>query len=157
MSLCFWIALMDLGRAIRTRLHQGDSSIRAQDWCGYVIDVDIRKYFDTIPHDKLREMIREKVQDSAMTRLISKWLTAGVMEEGKVSLSDVGSPQGGVISPLLSNIYLHYALDSWIYETVRGYCEEEIELFRYADDFLIICKSLKDANKIFRVLGKRAG
>ncbi len=73
---------------------------------GYVIDVDIRKYFDTIPHDKLREMIREKVQDSAMTRLISKWLTAGVMEEGKVSLSDVGSPQGGVISPLLSNIYL---------------------------------------------------
>jgi len=122
---------------------------------GFVVDVDIRQYFDSIPHNALRNALQLKVQDKAIIRLVSKWLNAGVMEEGKVSFSDVGSPQGGVISPLLSNIYLHYTLDSWFYETVLRHCEATAELFRYADDFLIICKSRSDAERILRVLHKR--
>ena len=78
---------------------------------GWVLDVDIRKFFDSLSHDHLREILARRMQDGVIKRLIGKWLQAGVMEEGVLTHSDVGTPQGGVVSPLLANIYLHEVLD----------------------------------------------
>jgi len=80
---------------------------------GWVIELDIRKYFDAIPHDRLREIIRQRVIDGVLLRLIGKWLNAGVLEDGQWSDSGEGTPQGGSLSPLLANVYLHYVLDLW--------------------------------------------
>ena len=85
----------------------------------YVVDLDISKYFDTIDHKLLREEVQKRVRDGVIIRMIGKWLHAGVMEEGKLSRPQAGSPQGGVISPLLSNIYLHGVMDSWFEEQVK--------------------------------------
>jgi Retron-type reverse transcriptase len=86
---------------------------------GWVVEVDIRKFFDTLDHRHLREFVGRRVRDGVLLRLIGKWLNAGVMEDGSVSYPDAGSPQGGVISPMLSNIYLHYVLDEWFEREVK--------------------------------------
>ena len=86
---------------------------------GYVLEVDIQKFFDTLDHQHLREFVSLRVRDGVLRRLIGKWLKAGVMESGNVSFSDSGTPQGGVISPLLANIYLHYVLDEWFEQQVK--------------------------------------
>src|SRR5205085_6045188 len=80
---------------------------------GWVVEVDIRKFFDTLDHAHLRDLLRRRVRDGVLLRLIDKWLKAGVFEDGRVTVPTLGSPQGGVISPLLANVYLHYVLDSW--------------------------------------------
>lgn len=108
----------------------------------YVIDADLKSYFDTIPHDKLIEAVREEVVDGSVLRLIESFLKAGVMEGGSFHLSEKGSPQGGVISPLLANIYLH-PLDKIM--TERGH-----RITRYADDFVICCKSKKGAERVLK-------
>lgn len=124
---------------------------------GYVIDADIKGYFDTIDKTQLRAFLDERVRDGVVRRLIGKWLKAGVMEAGQISYSETGTPQGGVISPLLSNIYLHKVLDTWFRDDVQPRLESEAKLFRYADDFIIICKSKRDAERIMDVLPKRFG
>ncbi len=86
---------------------------------GWAIEVDIRKYFDTIDHRQLQEVHRQRIRDGVITRLVGKWLNAGVMENGKLERSEAGTPQGGIISPLLANIYLHTVLDVWFEEEVR--------------------------------------
>ena len=86
---------------------------------GYVLEVDIRKFFDNLDHGHLRGFLQLRVRDGTLLRLIGKWLNAGVMEEGSVSYPETGSPQGGVVSPILSNIFLHYVLDVWFEEEVR--------------------------------------
>ncbi len=86
---------------------------------GWVLEVDIRKFFDTLDHAHLREALRHRVRDGVLLRLIGKWLNAGVMEDGSISYPDTGSPQGGVISPLLANVYLHYVLDVWFEQEVQ--------------------------------------
>src|ERR1039458_4848694 len=80
---------------------------------GGVLELDIRKYFDTIDHEKLRKVLSRRVRDGVIVRLIGKWLNAGVMEKGELSYPEAGTPQGGVVSPLLANIYLHEVLDEW--------------------------------------------
>lgn len=80
---------------------------------GWVVELDIRKYFDTLDHERLREVLRRRVRDGVILRLIGKWLNAGVLEDGELSYPDAGTPQGGVISPILANIYLHEVLDVW--------------------------------------------
>jgi retron-type reverse transcriptase len=80
---------------------------------GWILEVDIRKFFDTLDHAHLREFLQQRVRDGVLKRLIGKWLKAGVMEGGNLSYPDAGSPQGGVISPLLANVFLHYVLDVW--------------------------------------------
>ena len=80
---------------------------------GWIVEVDIRKFFDTLDHAHLRELLRRRVRDGVLLRLIDKWLKAGVLEEGRLTVPSKGSPQGGVISPLLANVYLHYVLDLW--------------------------------------------
>ena len=86
---------------------------------GWVLEVDIRQFFDTIDHSHLREFVSRRVRDGVLRRLIGKWLKAGVMEDGGLLFSETGTPQGGVISPLLANIYLHYVLDEWFEQQVK--------------------------------------
>jgi group II intron reverse transcriptase/maturase len=104
------------------------------DW---IVDVDLRKFFDTIDHGHLREFLKRRVRDGVILRLIGKWLNAGVLEEGVLTIPDDGTPQGGVVSPLLANIFLHYVLDEWFEKDVRPRLQGEAFVIRYADDFVI--------------------
>ena len=122
---------------------------------GWILDVDIRKYFDTIPHAPLREILRKRVKDKVILRLIGKWLKAGVQHEDVVTYSEEGTPQGGVISPLLSNIYLHEVLDAWYMEEVKPLLRGKSDLIRYADDFVMVFEQREDALRVWRVIGKR--
>ena len=102
---------------------------------GWLLEVDIRRFFDTLDHGRLREILRHRVRDGVVLRLIGKWLKAGVFERGNVSYPDRGTPQGGVISPLLANVYLHEVLDEWIAKRVAPRLRRgRVALVRYADD-----------------------
>ncbi len=122
---------------------------------GWILDVDVSKFFDTIEHAKIRELIRLRVNDGVITRIIDKWLKAGVWEAGELSRSELGTPQGGVISPLLSNIYLHHVLDKWFYEVVKPRMKGEVFLVRYADDFIMGFKEKSDLERVMNVIPKR--
>jgi group II intron reverse transcriptase/maturase len=122
---------------------------------GYVIDMDISKYFDTIDHGLLREMISRRVSDGVITRVIGKWLNAGVVDGDKRLYPEKGTPQGGVISPLLSNLFLHEVLDEWFVKTVKPRLRGKAGMLRYADDAVIICELKEDAERIYKVLGLR--
>ena len=124
---------------------------------GWVLEVDIRKFFDTLDHAHLREFLRHRMRDGVLKRLIGKWLKAGVMESGNVSYPDAGSPQGGVISPLLANVFLHYVLDTWFRQEVQPRLRGRSHLIRYADDFVILFSHEDDARRVMEVLPKRFG
>jgi RNA-directed DNA polymerase len=122
---------------------------------GWIVDVDLRQFFDTIDHGHLREFLKRRVRDGVILRLIGKWLNAGVLDKGVLTISEEGTPQGGVISPLLANIFLHYVLDEW-FETVVCPClKGKAFLIRYADDFVIGATREDDARRIMDVLPKR--
>ncbi len=117
--------------------HQALESFRNQTMdCrgGWVLEVDIRKFFDNLDHGHLRKFLQLRVRDGVLLRLIGKWLNAGVMEDGSVSYPGSGSPQGGVVSPLLSNVFLHYVLDLWFEHEVKPRLRRGAYLIRYADD-----------------------
>ena len=142
----------------RRSAHQALESLwtRTMDQAGgWILEVDIRKFFDTLDHARLREFLQYRIRDGVLLRLIGKWLNAGVMEDGSVSHPDAGSPQGGVISPLLANIYLHYVLDDWFAEEVRPRLHGQAFLIRYADDFVIGFDREIDARRVFEVLPQR--
>ena len=101
---------------------------------GWIVDVDVQKFFDTLDHARLQEVIRQRVQDGVLLRLIGKWLNAGVMEEGVLSYPASGTPQGGVVSPLLANVYLNEVLDEWFEREVKPRLQGRGFLIRYADD-----------------------
>jgi group II intron reverse transcriptase/maturase len=122
---------------------------------GWILEVDIRQFFDTLNPKQLQEFVSRRVCDGVLRCLIGKWLNAGVMEDGNVSFSESGSPQGGVISPLLANIYLHYVLDEWFEETVRPLMRGKCRLIRYADDVVIIFEKKNDADRVMAVISKR--
>lgn len=122
---------------------------------GWIADVDLRKYFDTIDHGHLREFLARRVRDGVLTRLIGKWLNAGVFEAGGVTYPDLGTPQGGVISPLLANVFLHYVLDEWFAREVTPRLRGPAFLIRYADDFVIVFAHESDARRVMDVLPKR--
>ncbi len=122
---------------------------------GWVVEVDLRKYFDTVVHKHLREILSQRVRDGVLVRLIGKWLNAGVMEDGELWFPKQGTPQGGVISPLLANLYLHAVLDEWFANTVKPRLEGVAYLIRYADDFVIVCRHKRDAERLMDVLPKR--
>jgi RNA-directed DNA polymerase len=121
----------------------------------WVLDVDISKYFDTIDHQALRGFLDRRVTDGVIRRMIDKWLKAGVMEEGHLQHTTKGSPQGGVISPLLANIFLHHVLDEWYVNEVRAHLRARSTLVRYADDFVMAFADVHDAERVLAVLGKR--
>jgi group II intron reverse transcriptase/maturase len=122
---------------------------------GWIIDLDIRKYFDTIQWNKLNEVLKRRVSDGVLIRTIGKWMNAGIMEEGAVWYPEEGTPQGGVISPLLSNIFLHYVLDEWLHETVFPRMKGKAFEIRYADDAVICFEREEDARRVLEVLPKR--
>ena len=122
---------------------------------GWVIEVDIRKFFDTVDHAQLTELIRQRVRDGVLLRLIGKWLNAGVLEEGMVHFPEAGTPQGGVISPLLANIYLHTVVDQWTVRDVMPRLKGKAVLVRYADDMVFVFEQEEDARRVFEVLPKR--
>jgi RNA-directed DNA polymerase len=121
----------------------------------WVLEVDLRKFFDTVDHRQMRELLSRRVQDGVINRLIAKWLKAGVWEKGTVSYPEQGTPQGGVISPMLSNIYLHEVLDKWYVEKVQPACRGRSFMVRFADDFVMGFETLEDAQKVLRVIAKR--
>jgi RNA-directed DNA polymerase len=121
----------------------------------WVLDVDIRKYFDSIPHHHLRAFLDQRVTDGVIRRMIDKWLKAGVLEDGLLRMATEGTPQGGVISPLLSNIYLHHVLDGWFEDEVRPRLKGNATLVRYADDFVMTFETHHDAKRVLEALGKR--
>jgi RNA-directed DNA polymerase len=122
---------------------------------GWVLDVDVQKFFDTLDHNQLRGFVQRRVRDGVVLRLIGKWLNAGVLEDGAVTHPELGTPQGGVISPLLANIYLHYVLDEWFEQEVKPRLVGEATLIRYADDFVLAFTHQSDAERVFAVLGQR--
>lgn len=124
---------------------------------GWVLEVDIKKFFDTLDHAVLQRILRRRIRDGVLLRLIGKWLNAGVLDGGTVSYPDEGTPQGGVISPLLANIYLHEVLDEWFVRDVKPRLRGRAVLVRYADDFVILTEWRDDARRIFDVLPKRFG
>jgi RNA-directed DNA polymerase len=122
---------------------------------GWIVDVDIRKFFDTIDHGHLRDFLQRRVRDGVLLRLIGKWLNAGVLEDGCVTRPETGSPQGGVVSPILSNIVLHYVLDEWFEREVQPRLKGRSFLIRYADDFVMGFACEEDARRVMDVLPKR--
>jgi RNA-directed DNA polymerase len=124
---------------------------------GWIVEVDIRKFFDTLDHAHLRALLRQRVRDGVLLRLIDKWLKAGVLEDGRVTVPSQGTPQGGVISPLLANVYLHYVLDLWFEQEVQPRLRGRAFLIRYADDFVIGFTHEADARRVLEVLPKRFG
>ncbi len=122
---------------------------------GWLLEVDIASYFDAIDRKKLQEILRQRVRDGVLLRLIGKWLRAGVMEQGCVYHPETGTPQGGVISPLLANIYLHEVLDVWFETKVRPRLRGRAFLVRFADDFTILFEHESDARRMMDVLPKR--
>lgn len=125
------------------------------EWGRYLIDVDIRKYFDTINFQHLRAFLDLRIKDGVIRRTIDKWLKAGIVEDGRVTRSSIGCPQGSCISPLLSNIYLHYVLDKWFKDDIKprmkGYCS----LMRFADDLVMVFEHEEDCCRVYQVLEKR--
>jgi len=121
----------------------------------YIIDADIKGFFDNVNHDWLRKFVEHRISDKSFNRYIVRFLRAGIMEEGKLKETDKGTPQGGILSPILANIYLHYVLDLWVCKVVRKHCKGYVEMVRYADDFVICVENKEEANKILNVLKKR--
>jgi group II intron reverse transcriptase/maturase len=122
---------------------------------GWVLDVDIRQYFDTLDHAHLRAILDKRMRDGVLRRLIGKWLKAGVLDKGCLTYPETGTPQGGVISPMLANIYLHEVLDVWFENEVKPRLRGCAFLVRYADDFVMGFAHEEDARRVMEVLPKR--
>jgi group II intron reverse transcriptase/maturase len=132
-------------RALQTALQKGKVN--------WVLDADLSKFFDTIDHKELMSVIERRVKDRSLLRLIGKWLAAGVVEEdGRRVRSKMGTPQGGVISPLLANIFLHYVLDTFVQAWRRSAALGEVYIVRYADDFIIACERKEDVQTLLGIL-----
>jgi RNA-directed DNA polymerase len=137
--------------------HQALDLLRERAMAGgaVVLEVDIQAFFDSLDHGHLRSFLDQRVRDGVIRRAIDKWLKAGVLEEGSVSYPETGTPQGGVISPLLANVYLHEVIDRWFANEVKPRLSGEAHLVRYADDFVIVFAREDDASRVLDVLPKR--
>jgi len=124
---------------------------------GWVLDLDIEKFFDTLDRTQLRQMLEQRIRDGVLLRLIGKWLNAGALDAGVLVHTDEGTPQGGVISPLLANLYLHVALDVWFETQVKPRLKGRAFLVRYADDAVLVFEQEEDARRVLAVLPKRFG
>lgn len=124
---------------------------------GWVLEIDIKKFFDTLDHRHVQEILRQRVRDGVIVRLVGKWLNAGVQEAGELSYPEAGTPQGGVISPILANIYLHTVLDEWFEREIKPRLRGKATLVRYADDAVLVFTHETDARRVLEVLPKRFG
>lgn len=135
------------------RLWQGLMTIGG----GWVIDLDIQSFFDNVERAHLRSFLDQRVRDGVIRRAINKWLKAGVMEEGTTWYPEKGTPQGGVVSPLLSNVYWHEVLDVWFHQTVQPRMKGRCFMVRFADDAVLAFEYEADARRVLQVLPKRFG
>ena len=142
------------GRSAHDALHDLRTALMTQGM-RWVLDIDIKRYFDTISHTHLRNFLDQRVTDGVVRRMIDKWLKAGVLEDGSLSYKTEGTPQGGVISPLLANIFLHHVLDEWVAEVVAPRLKGRYILVRYADDLVMAFEDHLDARRVFHALGQR--
>ncbi len=142
------------GRSCHQALKQLDNTIMTKP-VSYIIDADIRSFFDNVDHDWLMKMLEEKIADKNLLKIIKRFLKAGVMEAGKLYQTEEGTPQGGILSPTLSNIYLHYILDLWMEKVVKRNTPGYVELLRYCDDFIVLVQYKKEAEKILAEIDKR--
>lgn len=123
---------------------------------GYIVEADIKGFFDNIDHDYLLDMLAQRIDDKALLNLIRKWLKAGILEpEGIVIHPDTGTPQGGIVSPILANVYLHYVLDTWFNQAVKPSLRGRAFIYRYADDWVCGFQYSSDASRFFKVMSKR--
>jgi group II intron reverse transcriptase/maturase len=123
----------------------------------HIVEADIKGFFDNVNQEWLIKFLEHRIGDKRVQRMVKRFLKAGVYEDGTITVSDEGTPQGGVISPLLANIYLHYALDLWFEKVIRKRCTGFARMFRYADDFVVCFQYELDAAKFRRELGGRLG
>jgi RNA-directed DNA polymerase len=140
--------------------HQALQALRTAAWRmkgGWLVEVDIKQFFDTVDHAHLRTILGRRIGDGVLLRLIGKWLNAGILEGLVLSRPDEGTPQGGVISPLLANIYLHEVLDEWFVRDVRPKLDGEAAMVRYADDVAVLFARKRDAERFLEALPKRFG
>ena len=137
----------DAIRALQHHLH--NNAIQT------IIDIDLKSFFGTIDHRILESILKEKIKDTKFIRYINRMFKAGVLSNGDMVMSDEGVPQGSICSPVLSNIFAHYAIDLWIEEMVKPNCKGKVNLFRYADDAIICCQYDGDALRIRKALTKR--
>lgn len=122
---------------------------------GWVLEVDLKAYFDKIVHRYLRGFLDQRVSDGVIRRMVDKWLKAGVLEENVIIVPEEGTPQGGVISPMISNIFLHGVLDKWFVEHVQPRLIGQAQIVRYADDFMIMCTREDDAKRVLEAMNNR--
>ena len=123
--------------------------------CQVVIDVDLKNFFNSLKHKTLVDMLEIKIKDKKLIRYIVRMLKAGVLSKGELRVTEEGSPQGSIVSPILANIYAHHAIDCWFQDVVKKHVRGAVELFRYCDDIVICCRYRSDAEKIKRALIKR--
>ncbi|MCC5468753.1 group II intron reverse transcriptase/maturase, partial [Pelosinus sp. Bkl1] len=121
----------------------------------YIVEADIKGFFDNVDHEWMMKFLQERIQDPNLLRLIRRFLKAGVMEEGILQATDKGTPQGGIVSPTLANVYLHYVIDLWFTVKVRKECRGEAYLIRYADDFLCFFQYKDEAEAFYDKLIER--
>jgi group II intron reverse transcriptase/maturase len=121
----------------------------------HIVEADIKGFFDNVNQEWLIKFLAHRIEDKRVQRMVKRFLRAGVSEDGSVTVSDEGTPQGGVISPLLANIYLHYVLDLWFEKVYRKKCSGHARLIRYADDFVVCFRYKQDAERFHMELGKR--
>jgi len=123
--------------------------------CDVVIDIDIKDFFGSLNHKRLMEMVEIKIKDKMLIRYIVRMLRAGVLSNGELKVTEEGSPQGSIVSPILANVYAHYTIDCWFEDVVKKHVRGAVELYRYCDDMVICCQYRSDAEKIKRALIKR--
>jgi len=142
------------GRSCHQALKQLDNSIMTKP-VNHIVDADIRSFFDNVDHDWMMKVLKEKIADKNLLKIIKKFLKAGVIEADKLYQTKEGTPQGGILSPTLSNIYLHYILDLWMEKIVKRNTSGYVELLRYCDDFVILVQYKNEAEKILKELEER--
>lgn len=122
----------------------------------FIVEADIKGFFDHIDHSRLLEMLRQRIDDQPFLNLIQKWLKAGILDtDGQVIHPVTGTPQGGIISPILANVYLHHALDVWFEQVIKSQCQGRAYLCRYADDFVCAFEDERDAQRFYQALPER--
>jgi RNA-directed DNA polymerase len=141
-------------RSCHDALDRVDTTIMTQP-VNYVVDMDIAKFFDTVDHDRLMECLSQRIVDPSLLRIIARFLRSGVMEDGTYQETDRGTPQGGILSPVLANIYLHYVLDLWFEQEVKKQLNGFAQLVRYADDFVVCFQHSSDAEAFGEALRQR--
>jgi group II intron reverse transcriptase/maturase len=144
------------GRSPHQALEALWQTVQGMKGC-WILEVDIRKFFDTLSHQHLRAILDRRIRDGVIRRLLDKWLKAGVWEKGQIRYPEQGTPQGGCISPMLSNIYLHTVLDEWFESEVKPRLKGRAFLIRFADDFVMGFELESDARRVWSVLPKRFG